>query len=128
MKPEDKKSTSIDEAAPGASLANPQVAAGVSDDPSRTPEEGYYLVWVAGTSDGETILYCDGKSLFAHGTAEKICPGLLIFMHEKPLNLVTMDIKEAGRIVYPHEIGLDCPGEDCSYHRMINERTQTKPS
>lgn len=53
--------------------------------------KGFYLVILTGTSDGETILYCDGVEFFTHGSAEPVPQEDFFRVSEKPIEL--KDIK-----------------------------------
>ena len=47
---------------------------------------GYYHALVAGAADADVILYYDGQHLYAHGSAEAVAPGLLLYIREEPIS------------------------------------------
>lgn len=54
-----------------------------------TVKEGYYVAILAG-GGGETVLYCDGQQLFAHGTDKPLDPGYLEFISAEPVDLLNI--------------------------------------
>jgi hypothetical protein len=52
-------------------------------------KEGYYVAIIAGGGGG-TVLYCDGKELFAHGTDKPLNTGFIEFISTAPID--PMDI------------------------------------
>lgn len=54
--------------------------------PTSKRKKGYYHALAAGASDADIILYYDGEHLLAHGSAEAVAPGLLVFIREEPIS------------------------------------------
>ena len=52
-------------------------------------KEGYYVAILAG-GGGETVLYCDGEQLLAHGTDKALDPGYLEYISAEPLELMSI--------------------------------------
>jgi len=52
-------------------------------------KEGYYLAILAG-GGGETVLYCDGEQLYAHGSPEVVPCDILEYISESPLDLSSL--------------------------------------
>jgi hypothetical protein len=52
---------------------------------------GYYHALVAGAADADVILYYDGEHLYAHGSAEAVAPGLILYIREEPISFERPD-------------------------------------